>query len=774
MSFKTRLLLAIIALVSISVLVLAGLSAYVSINSSTQALQNGAKDKLRQQGVQAREAVEHYMHFNESQIRNFSSSSIVVDAAEAFTSAFGNYQAQREALSNSEKSTLLNFYTSDFAQRYENRNTMPVRNPENLVSPLSANAQALQFDAIANSPFGLGEKDKLVDINSATDYARYHGQFHEELRRYSNAFGYYDIFIVDADEGNVVYSVYKEIDFATNLKRGPYSATGIGKVFAEAMKANDKEAVVVSKLSTYLPSYDALAGFLASPIHNANGKRIGVLIFQIPIDRISEILTHNQDWIKSGFGKSGETYLVSPDKLLVTESRFFLEDQPGYLNAIKNVSPSLALQIADAQTSVGLQPVDSSSSNKALQGKEGFDTVKDYRDVAVFSSYIPVTIGGFTYALLSEIDVAEALAPAYELQSTLISSILIEVVVILLIAVLISLLLAKNLIRPLEDLGTACEELSSGSGDLTIRLRNTSIPEINRIIVPFNSFIGHVQDIVRQIKGDALLLASASEELSASVVQSKQGVSEQLKETEMVATSVEQLSVSIAEVSHNTLETRDASENAMQSLKASKERTDLAVEKIKLLVSLIKESQQVITTLQKEVGQINGLLSDITSIADQTNLLALNAAIEAARAGEAGRGFSVVADEVRTLANRSQESTLKISSIVERMNDASALSVNEMEKASTAADDGIQMVDLAAQAMTQLNGIIEQVRTMTETVASATEEQDATSNSVSGNVNRIAEQAQELSHGITSVTQSANELATMAGKTSGLVSDYKV
>lgn len=774
MTLKARLLVSILTLVSIAVCTLAALESYVSIESSSAALESTAKERLRQQGIQTKQAVESYMAFNASQISNFSSSSLIVDAANNFIPAFNTYEAQRGTLSSSEKTTLLNYYSNDFAGTYKNRNATSLANPTSLASVLSSQAQALQYDFIAGSSFPLGEKDKLVKLKNNAEYARVHNQYHSEIRRFLQEFGYYDIFIADPQSGNIVYSVYKELDFATNLKTGPYAKTGIGEAFSKALSVSSAQGVVVSKLSSYLPSYDALAGFLASPILDTNGQRVAILIFQIPIDRIGAILTHEEQWKDSGFGDSGETYLVSPDGVLVTESRFFLEDKSGYLAAIGKTSSLIAEKIAYADTSVGLQTVDTETSAKALLGGEGFDTVKDYRGVEVFSSYLPVQIGDYTYALLSEMDVVEVLAPVVELKATLLYSSLIEVLVILAVAVVISLWLARILVKPLEELGTACHDLSSGNGDLTVRLKTTSIPEINNIVIPFNSFIEQIQFIVEQVKGNAQRLSTASGELSALVTQSNNGIAQQLSETELVATSVEELSVSIAEVSRSTIETRDASEAAMSSLKENMERTDLAAGNIKLLVKLISDSQNVISTLQQEVSQINSLLSDITSIADQTNLLALNAAIEAARAGEAGRGFSVVADEVRALANRSQDSTLKISSIVERMNDASSMSVKEMDKASTAADGGIHLVDLVTLAMNELSQIITKVKGMTESVAAATEEQDATSNSVSGNVNQIAEHADELSRGFALVTQSAKGLSKMASETNQLVSGFKV
>jgi methyl-accepting chemotaxis protein len=213
---------------------------------------------------------------------------------------------------------------------------------------------------------------------------------------------------------------------------------------------------------------------------------------------------------------------------------------------------------------------------------------------------------------------------------------------------------------------------------------------------------------------------------------------------------------------------------AQLSLKENMKRADLAAQNIRLLVHLISDSGKIIMGLKNEVNQITTVLNVITNIADQTNLLALNAAIESARAGEAGRGFSVVADEVRALATRSQQSTVEISKLVEVMNQSATKSVDSIELATVAAKDGIHLVDLVTVAMDELSANLQQVLLLTETVAAATEEQDQTSRSVVMSVKSISELASDVEEGSKQTSAAAESLAEIAARTHELVDRFKV
>jgi methyl-accepting chemotaxis protein len=375
---------------------------------------------------------------------------------------------------------------------------------------------------------------------------------------------------------------------------------------------------------------------------------------------------------------------------------------------------------------------------------------------------------------MAEIDQEEALRPATLLREKLIYSTIIKSAILIALSIIITLIFSSRLVKPLDDLGATCEALTQGEGDLTVELKNSGIPEIDKISSNFNIFVKQLREIIREIKVDADSLASASEELSAVTSQSEMVAIQQLEHTTSVTSAMEKLSSSVGNVAESTSATSQNSDTAQASLKENIERADIAGDNITLLVELINESSRVIDGMKDEVQQITSVLSVITSIADQTNLLALNAAIEAARAGEAGRGFSVVADEVRALATRSQESAVEISTLVEGMIRSSELSVQRMERASTTADGGIHLVELLTVAMNELAATINTMLASNDSIAQASQEQHTTAGSVVLSVSSINSMAHEVQLGSAESSKASEELAKIASHTQDSLARFKV
>jgi len=323
--------------------------------------------------VQTGQAINENFNFITSQIRAKSFNVSLVDAAEGFIPAFNQYSSKRGNINAAQQRQLESYYSAVFTHQYNRNNQISLANALN---GFSQSALSFQYDFIAGSSFALGEKDGLTDLANNSPYAQLHSKYHPELRSFLKEFGYYDIFIADINNGNIVYSVFKELDFATNVKSGPYADSVIGEAFTAASNAQQGD-VYFSDFKKYRPSYDALAGFASTPIYS-NGQAIPVLIFQMPMDRINNVLTHDTKWSEKGFGESGETYLVNNSGVLLNESRFFVEDKPNYLKAIKSKYPSQAQEIRAKDTSIGIQPADSDAANRALRGETGFERIFDY------------------------------------------------------------------------------------------------------------------------------------------------------------------------------------------------------------------------------------------------------------------------------------------------------------------------------------------------------------------------------------------------------------
>ena len=773
MSLKLRLLIAMISTVTLSLVAMAYLSVSIAVDNSNEALTNSVSQRLSSQNIQTKKLISEYFSFIESQVRAKSYALETLDATSDFVASFSEYADTRPVLNTQELGALRSYYDQDFVGQYNQAHPTKIQNASSVTSGFSDTTLAFQYDFIASSPFPLGEKDKLSELNNGSSYADAHGKYHDSFRAFLQEFGYYDIFIADIATGDIVYSVFKELDFATNLRSGPYADSGIGEVFAKAANSSSAEQVFFSEFTTYRPSYDALAGFAATQIVK-NGRAIGVLIFQMPLDRISSVMTHNQSWQESGFGASGETYLVTPQGKLLTESRFFLEDKQAYLSAIRRQSSQEAQAIESLDTSVGTQSVNSSSANKALQGGSGFQVIEDYRGVEVFSNYAPLNIGGVTYAIIAEIDVAEALEPAYELKSALVTTAGLQSVVLILVAALVSSWFASRIIAPLKTLGKAFMELTKGNGDLTMQIDMSYIPEIDRISSEFNQFIEQIRGIIQQVISNAEALSEASVRLAETTKDTMKITQSQKLETTQVAGAMTNLCNTVELVTKSTDDTRAQSAIALKGLNENMQRADLAAGNIKLLIKLVGDSSEVIDALRGEVGQITSALGVITSIADQTNLLALNAAIEAARAGEAGRGFSVVADEVRTLATRSQENTDEIGRVVGGMNHSSEKSVDAMDRAKQAADGGVHLVDVLTEAMHELMESLTEMIALTETVAQSALDQQDTSDVVNDSVKKIDDLALDIEQGTSVIDSTASEVRSISADTRNLVSRFKV
>ncbi len=776
MKIKIKLIVGSVLLVLIPGL-LVGVAVGVSaLQTASSSLEHAVSQQLIAVRDSTKRSIVDYFDTINNQVLTLSASPLTVEAMSSLTVAFKNYRKETNLTDvDALKGGVSSYYSKQFGAKYSTMNNGQIVSTAQLINTLDDDSIALQHAYISANSNALGEKEKLDANNDNSEYSRLHKRFHPFFREYLDRFGYYDIFLVDIDSGDIVYSVFKELDYSTSLKNGPYKDTGIGTAF-KSMSGQSKSSISsLTDFAPYLPSYEAPAAFISSPIFDGD-KQIGVLIFQMPIERINSIMTHKQSWKEAGLGESGETYLVGEDHTLRSESRFLIEDMPAYLSLMKSigVSEDIIRKLSEKETGIGIQKVDTHGTQAALAGTTGFDIFNDYRGVSVLSAYTPINLLGQQWALMSEIDEAEAFKPVVDLTATIVSIVIGIVAVLGVGALLIGFGFSAMIVRPINKTVSMMKDIAEGDGDLTQRLEDNGKDELDELASWLNRFLNDLQKMIKDFKSHAMTLASASTELSQTAEETGSNMQLQLRETSEVSVSIAQLSSTVQSVSLSANNTASSANSALEGVQHGTTVIGDSVSSMNSLSNEVEQAVDVIAELQAHVVNIGGVLDVIKGIAEQTNLLALNAAIEAARAGEQGRGFAVVADEVRTLASRTQESTEEINNMIEVLQKGTEHAVKVMNISQETAKKGVVQSSEASKIFNEISAQVTEINGMMMEVASATEQQSVTAEQINKSVQAINDGVNHTANSSEESVKASSELANIANQLQEQIERFKV
>ena len=344
----------------------------------------------------------------------------------------------------------------------------------------------------------------------------------------------------------------------------------------------------------------------------------------------------------------------------------------------------------------------------------------------------------------------------------------------LFLVILIVLVIRQISIKPLGDTVAAMKDIAEGEGDLTRRLDASGKDEVAQLAGAFNQFSDRIRDLISQSAGVADNLSEGINRLEVVSQKSSEGAKSQSEETSQVQTAIEQMITATEEVSRSA---HDAANSAVESKAQADNGQEIVTNASDVFTSLASEveiASGVIQQLQENSHSIGGMLDAIKEIAEQTNLLALNAAIEAARAGEQGRGFAVVADEVRTLANRTQNSTAEIEEIITKFKTNAAEAVEVMARGQEKAKEGVSYSGKVGETLGNITNSVNSIADINSQIASATEEQQMVSTEIQQNVDALMSIGQQSAEGAQQTQSTAAELAKFRDQLQGLMRQFKI
>ncbi|WP_028114456.1 methyl-accepting chemotaxis protein [Ferrimonas kyonanensis] len=380
-----------------------------------------------------------------------------------------------------------------------------------------------------------------------------------------------------------------------------------------------------------------------------------------------------------------------------------------------------------------------------------------------------VAIAGMDWQVLVALDLSK--------QQAQMSSALMRLGAITLVGLLLAVMLAsfmlKRLLKPLQDLELAMDDLTHGDGDLTRRLEVVRRDEFGRVSEKLNAFMAQLAQMIVQVRGVAQSMDAQSQSNRDVVVQQSEAIDRQQGKVDQVATAVEEMAMTAHEVANHAASTAEAAQHASQSCDGGQVVLSESNDTIRSLAGQVEEAAVIITQLDGNAQEINKILATIQTIAEQTNLLALNAAIEAARAGDQGRGFAVVADEVRVLSQKTQGSAEEIQQMIETLQANTHRAVSAMNQGQQMAEMSVEKTTAVTDSLSSITSAIEQILSMSEQIAAAAEEQRAATAEVSQSTAGIREDALLLSGQSESVATTAASLNGTAAELGALLAKFK-
>jgi methyl-accepting chemotaxis protein len=474
---------------------------------------------------------------------------------------------------------------------------------------------------------------------------------------------------------------------------------------------------------------------IASPVQR-NGAQLGVAGADIDLTSISDIIN------SLNFGGHGHAFIVSADgKILI---------HPDPKRVLKSLAE--AYPVGTPVISPGLKEVEA-------DGKTQFISFTQVKGIPSANWYVALVLDrDAAYSMLSEFR-----------NSAMVATVIAVVIIIALLGLLI-----RVLMQPLHVMGRAMHDIAEGEGDLTKRLTIHAQDEFGALGTSFNRFVERIHDSIREVSSATVQVSEVSLRVVSASNASMANSDQQANRTSSVAAAINELGAAAQEIAQNAALASQHSSDARNLAEEGQQVVDKTIAVMGQLSSRISDSCSNIETLNASTVNIGQILEVITGISQQTNLLALNAAIEAARAGEAGRGFAVVADEVRNLAHRTQDSAQQVQKIIEELQVGAREAVSTMNESQSQSEQSVSIANQAGERLGSVTQRIGEIDGMNQSVATATEEQTAVVEAINIDITEINTLNQEGVENLQSTLRACNDLESQVTRLRQLVGSFRI
>lgn len=641
MNIATRLLLGATMLIAVAVIAAAGTTGWLAINDSAEAFEHSIHQQFQALALGREQSLHRQFDGYRDLLLSISRSRMAQEALNAMVRPFASYHYETESPGDETlRRQLHQWYEQDYLSRY-GRGFPTQPSVDDWLAGLSSDGLLLQANYMARQPANqLGE---LVDATDGTIYGQQHKRYHPGFRDLAQRFGFSDLMLVDSQTLSVIYSVNKGPQFASSLRQGAFRDSLLAQTLLQ-LQAHPVELA----MSGFGPSAfrgNAIVSYLAVPIYQelsghqeVSGQQpLGFLVAEVPADRVSATVTADRNWAGLGLGATGEAYLVAADGRAISELR---EPFSGALH--------------------------SAAISRALDGESGIGREQDYRGRAMFTAWRSLMLGNQRYALITQQSSEELFQPIATLRHHVWRSLVFATALLSVLAAAAALVFARRFTAPITRLAERIAQAGS-QRDLSVEFPRETNDELGQISTALNSLFGELRQLLRQVTHASQHSVSSATENASTSAQCRRETERQRREVHAVDSETTRMVQAFGRMTGQLGQVAATIAQAASDAATGKARVVRVADNIDLLSRQVTQSCASMTALSAAADNIVTVLDTIQSVAEQTNLLALNAAIEAARAGEHGRGFAVVADEVRRLSADTQVATGEIQQLINNL-----------------------------------------------------------------------------------------------------------